>query len=111
MAPAGKTPKTKSRRRMVKGAHGVLPDWEEVVREDVIKDTMQIKYRSRESVAKGTVQTRTDLLGEPPMETRAGSQERHPRSQGAGWKESEEQTHTSAITYLAQRERAGKHWQ
>ena len=31
MAPAGKTPKTKGRRRHVKGVHGVLPDREEVV--------------------------------------------------------------------------------
>ena len=35
MAPAGKTPKTKGRRRKVKGVHRVLPDREEVVREDV----------------------------------------------------------------------------
>ena len=32
MAPAGKTPKTKGRRRQVEGVHGVLPDREEVVR-------------------------------------------------------------------------------
>ena len=31
-APAGKTPKTKGRRRQVKGVHGILPDREEVVR-------------------------------------------------------------------------------
>ena len=68
MAPAGKTPKTKGRRQQVKGAHGVLPDWEEVVREDVNKDTMQIRHHGRESVTKGTVQTRTDFSGEPPME-------------------------------------------
>ena len=40
MAPAGKTPKTKGRRKKVKGVHGVLPDWEEVVREDVNEDAM-----------------------------------------------------------------------
>ena len=32
MAPAGKTPETKGRRRQVEGVHGVLPDREEVVR-------------------------------------------------------------------------------
>ena len=40
MAPVGKTPKTKGRRKKVKGVHGVLPDWEEVVREDVNEDAM-----------------------------------------------------------------------
>ena len=40
MAPAGKSPKTKGRRRQVKGVHGVLPDREEVVREGVLVDTM-----------------------------------------------------------------------
>ena len=48
VAPAGKTPKTKGRRRQVKGEHGVLPD--------------------REDVTKGTVETRTDIMGEPPVE-------------------------------------------
>ena len=47
MAPAGKTPKTKGRKRKVKGVHRVLPDREEVVREDVNKDAMQIRYHSR----------------------------------------------------------------
>ena len=42
-ACAGKTPKTKGRRRQVKGAHGVLPDRDEVFRESVKKDAMQIK--------------------------------------------------------------------
>ena len=51
MAPVGKTPKTKGRRRKVKGVHGVLPDWEEVVREDVNKDTMQIRHHGGESAA------------------------------------------------------------
>ena len=40
MAPAGKTPKTKGRRRQVEGVNRVLPDWEEVVREDVNEDAM-----------------------------------------------------------------------
>ena len=35
MDPAGKTPKTKGRRRQVKGVHKVLQDWEEVVKGDV----------------------------------------------------------------------------
>ena len=65
MAPAGKTPKTTGRRRQVKGVHGVVPEWEEVVREDVNKDTMQIRHHGRESVTKCTVQTRTDCSGEP----------------------------------------------
>ena len=48
MAPAGKTPKTKGRRRQVEEVHGVLPDREEDVREDVNEDTMQIRHRGRE---------------------------------------------------------------
>ena len=68
MATAGKTPKTKSRRRKIEGVHGVLNDMEEVVREDVNEDTMQIRHRGGEPVAKVTVQTKADLLGEPPME-------------------------------------------
>ena len=40
MAPAGKTPKTKGRRRHVKRVHWVLPDREEVVREGANEDTM-----------------------------------------------------------------------
>ena len=69
-APAGKTPKTKGRRRHVKGVHGVLPDREEVVREGVNEDTMQIRYHGRESMTKGTVQTRTDFSGEPLVKRR-----------------------------------------
>ena len=68
MAPAGKTPKTKGRRRQVKGVHGVLPDREDVVRESVNEDTMRIRNHGAESVTKGTVQTRTDFTGEPPVE-------------------------------------------
>ena len=64
MAPAGKTPKTKSRRRQVKG----VPDMEEVVREDVNEDAKQIRHNGRESVTKGTVEMRTDFTGEPPVE-------------------------------------------
>ena len=47
MAPAGKAPKTKGRRRQVKGVHGVLPDREEAVRESVNKDAMQIRNLGR----------------------------------------------------------------
>ena len=43
--------------------------------------------------------------------TRAESQQRYPRGQGAGWRKCEEQTRTSVTTYLAQRRRAGTHWQ
>ena len=43
MAPAGKNPKTKGRGRQVEGVHRVLPDREEIVRESVDKDTMQIR--------------------------------------------------------------------
>ena len=68
MAPAGKTPKTKGRRRKVKGVHGVLLDWEEVVREDVNEDTMQVRYHGREPVTKGTVKTRIDFTGKPLVE-------------------------------------------
>ena len=68
IAPASKTPKTKGRRRQVKGVHWVLPDREEVVRESVNEDTMQIRNHGRESVTKGTVQTRTDFTGGPPVE-------------------------------------------
>ena len=40
MAAAGKTPKTKSRRRHVKRVHWVLPHREEIVREGANEDTM-----------------------------------------------------------------------
>ena len=46
MAPAGKTPKTKGGRTQVEGVHGVIPDREKVVRGDVNKDTMQIRYQA-----------------------------------------------------------------
>ena len=59
---------TAGRRRQVKGVHDVLPHREEVVREDVNEDAMQIRHHGRESVTKGTVQTRTDFSGEPPVE-------------------------------------------
>ena len=68
MAPAGKTLKTKGRGRQVKGAHGVVPDREEVVRESVNKDAMQVRDHGREQVTKGTVETRADFSGEPPVE-------------------------------------------
>ena len=70
MAPAGKTPKTKGRRRQVKAAHGVLPGREEVVRGDVNEDAMQVRHHGRESVTKGTVMTGIDFTGEPPVERR-----------------------------------------
>ena len=35
----------------LKGVHAVLLDWEEVVREDVNKDTMQIRHHGGEFVA------------------------------------------------------------
>ena len=47
MTPAGKTPKTKGKRRQVNGAHGVFPDREKVVREGVNEDIMQMKHQSR----------------------------------------------------------------
>ena len=68
MAPTGKTPKTKGRRRQVEGVHGVLPDREDVVRESVNKDAMQVRNHGREPVTKGTVQTRTDFTGKPLVE-------------------------------------------
>ena len=68
MAPAGKTPKTKGRRRQVEGVHGVLPDREEVVRGDVNKDGMQVRHHGRESVTKGTVKTGIDFTGTPLVE-------------------------------------------
>ena len=68
MAPAGKTPKTKGRRRQVEGVHGVLPDREEVVRGDVNKDDMQVRHHGREPVTKGTVKTRIDFTGKPLVE-------------------------------------------
>ena len=69
IAPAGKTPKTKGRGRQVKRAHGVVLDREEVVRESVNKDAMQARDHGREQV-KGTVETRADFSGEPPVEGR-----------------------------------------
>ena len=64
MSPAGKTPKTKGRR---KGVHWVF-DREEVVRESVNEHAMQVRNHGREPVTKGTVKTRTDFSGEPPVE-------------------------------------------
>ena len=66
--PAGKTPKTKGGRRQVERVHGVIPDREKVVRGDVNKDTMQIRYHGRESVAKGAVKTGIDFTGKPLVE-------------------------------------------
>ena len=68
MAPAGKTPKTKGRRRQVKRVHGVLNDREEVVRGDVNKDAMQVRHHGRESVTKGTVKTGITFTGKPLVE-------------------------------------------
>ena len=68
VALASKTPKTKGRRRQVEGVHGVLPDREEVVRESVDKDAMQVRHHGREPVTKGTVKTRIDFTGEPLVE-------------------------------------------
>ena len=68
MAPKGKTPKTKGRRRQVEGAHGVLLDREEVVRGDVNKDAMQVRHHGREPVTKGTVKTGIDFTGKPLVE-------------------------------------------
>ena len=68
MAPARKTPKTKGRGKQVEGAHRVLPDREEVVRESVDKDAMEVRDHGREPVMKGTVEMRIDFSGEPPVE-------------------------------------------
>ena len=68
MAPAGKTPKMKGRRRQVERVHGVLNDRKEVVRGDVNKDTMQVRQHGRESVTKGTVKTEIDFTGKPLVE-------------------------------------------
>ena len=68
VAPAGKTPKDEGRGRQVKRVHGVLNDREEVVRGDVNKDTMQIRYHGRESLTKGTVKTGIDFTGKPLVE-------------------------------------------
>ena len=68
MAPAGKTPETKGRRRQVEGIHGVLPGREEVVRGDINKDAMQVRHHGRESVTKGTVKTGIDFTGKPLVE-------------------------------------------
>ena len=90
MAPAGKTPKTKSRRRQVKGVHGVLPDREEIVREGVNEDTMQIRYHGRGLTSRESYRW-SDEGGEPgEMPT-----------WGAGWR----------TTWLAQTRRGGTHWQ
>ena len=70
MAPTGKTPKTKGRRRQVKAVHGVLPGRAEVVRGDVNKDAMQVRHHGRESVTKGTVKTGVDFTGKQLVERR-----------------------------------------
>ena len=51
MASAGKTPKTSSRGRQEEGVHTGLPDWEEVVGEDINKDTVQVGHHGGEPAA------------------------------------------------------------
>ena len=81
--PSGQDPKDE--RRQVKKVDWVLPDREEIVRESVDKDAMQVKDHGREPVTKGTVETRTDFSGRATGGVkRAGSQERYARGQGAG---------------------------
>ena len=43
-------------------------DREEVVRESVNKDAMQVRHTGREPVTKGTVKTRIDFTGKPSVE-------------------------------------------
>ena len=82
--PAGKTLKTKGRGRQVKGAHGVVLDREEVVRESVNKDAMQVRDHGREQVTEGTVETRADFSGEPPVERRGRRARRDTHVAGSG---------------------------
>ena len=80
----------------VKGVHWFSLDKEEVVRGSVNKDAMQVRHNGREPVKKNTVKTRIDFTGKAiGGVTRAESQWRWPRGQGAGWSRSGEQTRTS----------------
>ena len=66
MAPAGKTPKMKGRRRWVKGVHGVLP--EEVVGEGSTRTPRRSSTMAESlSVTKGTVQASSEFSGDTPV--------------------------------------------
>ena len=90
MAPVDKTPKTKGRRRQVKGVYGVLPDrghhadqipWQRICDEGHSADENSLLGRATGGVTRAEIPTWSGM------------------------------TRTTVTTYQAQTRRAGTHWQ